>query len=130
MFTPATTCKMLIKTFIFLLGLFIIPLFMVAGPIIFGFCYGVYASFLFLCFGFNCSLNVNWWQRILLMICSVISFPIILGGATALGVIAGALLSLGVIPVLCFHIYLYGRSLYWWNKNRSHNQPRPINPPG
>jgi hypothetical protein len=49
------------------------------------------------------------------------AFFIVAGIAIALGVLAGGVGAIASVPALIIHCYMFGRSIYWWNKNRNHS---------
>jgi hypothetical protein len=123
-FTPTTGKAMMMKFFIFLLGLIFIPLGLLFIPLLAGIFYGFYGgctSCYWMCCGFspnNCCLAICKTLSVLLalpMLCIVVAL------GAALGALGSGLGAIAIVPFLVIHCFMFGRSIYWWNKNRIHS---------
>ena len=123
-FTATTGKAMIMKFFIFLLGLILIPLGLVIIPFLAGICYGFYGggtSFKWMCCGFrsnNCCLCIC---KILSILLALPIFGIVVALGTAMGALFSCLGAIAIVPLLLIHCFMFWRSIYWWNKNRNHS---------
>ena len=120
-YAPKDACSMVIKFIIFLLGLALIPTFLILAPIFVGLGYGMYGGAYIgcaPCSGKSCCV-------MMLRILAIIPICVLGGLGAAAGCIGAAIGALITVPVLFLHSYMFLRSLYWWSKNRG----RPENEP-
>ena len=123
-FTPINGTAMIWKTLVFISGLIFIPLILTILPILAGVCYGLYggcASCGYLCLHLSVDSFCTFILKLFMIIFSIPVFFIALGLASGLGVIASGLGAIASVPALLIHCYMFGRSIYWWNKNRNHS---------
>ena len=115
---------MIIKLFIFLLGLIMIPLGLVIIPILAGICYGLYggcASCSWMCVGFEPNNSCEWICKIILVVLALPTLVILFALAIAIGALCSCLGAIAIVPFLIVHCFMFWRSIYWWNKNRIHS---------
>lgn len=96
------------------------PLVFVGLPLVFGIGYGIFGGGYLVSMAFK--MNVRSSSEFLLkMFMILISFPvgvIILGLCTAGGAVVSAIGAILIVPALLLHVYVFTRSVIWWNKNR------------
>ena len=125
-FTSPNGKAMFWKFLIFLLGLIVIPLAFIILPMLAGICSGIYGDYVscsYICHprrGNDCG-KCGVIYRILLLIISLPIGCIILGLGIGLGALGSGLGAIASIPAIILHTFMFGRSLYWWNKNRNHS---------
>ena len=123
-FTPTTGKAMIMKFFFFLLGLIIIPLALLIFPVLAGISYGIYGGFAscyWMCFGCKPSNFCAAIGKIILVLLALPILCILAGLGAALGVLGSCLGAIASVPILIMHCFMFGRSIYWWNKNRNHS---------
>lgn len=123
-FTPANGKAMIWKAIFFLFGLVLIPLALVLFPIFAGLFYGLYGGCFAcgaMCFKYNPKSCCQCILKIILVILAIPTFFITVGLSTGLGCLGGGLGAIASPFVLIIHTYMFGRSVYWWNKNRNHS---------
>ena len=124
-FTSPNAKAMFWKFLIFLVGLIVIPLGLTILPVLGGIGYGIYGGIV------TCALMCNprmgncglcgVFIRIVLIILAIPIGCIVLGIAIGLGALGSGLGAIASVPAIIIHTYMFGRSLYWWNKNRNHS---------
>ena len=104
----------------FLLGIILLPFVFIGLPLVLGIGYGIFGCFYIIVAA--CKMYIGSIMECALKIFLIfLSFPggiLAIGICTAGGAFVSAIGAILIIPALFFHVYVYTRSVIWWNKNR------------
>ncbi len=120
-YAATNTRTMIVKFFLFLLGLILIPLGFIGLPLLLAIGYGLFGGIytIYIAFTYK-DYNPQWYHYLIRFILIILSFPaagIILAFCAVGGAIASGLAAILVIPAMIFHTYLFARSFLWWRMN-------------
>ena len=125
-FVPLNGKAVVMKFFLYLLSLVLLPLACLLFPLFYGILAGLYGCFM--CFFAGCVTyevrNLACYLKVILLPLGMILSPVVLAFGIAGGVIGLAFGALAILPILILHSAVFFRSIYWWQKNnRGHASP-------